>query len=181
MFIFRRAFGQRYALSVSSSSRHLLKRETTSRAMSVLAEASSSLQPTPSTSKRTKSPSPALAPLDAPVKALFVPSKKKRKQKHSSPEPYSPADVLWHDVRDFLGHDDVEDRQRRGDEWDSPESLVRGEEITIRVGSFTVSGELNSRLVGGTTDDQASHYLSTCQENPTTNGRLSHLSHIPET
>ena len=94
--------------------------------------------PTPQTSivKRHTPPT-----LDAPVKTLFVPNKKKRKDKHTLPEPLSPADVLWHDVRDFLGPEYVSGRLRRRDEWDAPEDLVRGEGMIFRVGAFTVSGE----------------------------------------
>jgi len=87
----------------------------------------------------SKRPTPS--PLDAPVKSLFVPQKKKRKQKHSLPEPFSPADVVWNDVRNFLSPEYVRERLEKGDEWDAPAGLVMREEVVLRVGRFTVSGE----------------------------------------
>lgn len=62
--------------------------------------------------------------------------------KHPEPEPYSADDVLWHDVRDFLGRDYVEEVIAKGteEEWEVPSGLLVTKEHTLRVGAFTVSG-----------------------------------------
>jgi tRNA (uracil-5-)-methyltransferase len=90
---------------------------------------------------------------DAPVRALFVPQRaapagpsrqrqtekgnRKRKQRRHLPEPYSPGDVLSHDITDFLGGEDVQ----QGDAaWEAPEDLPVQTIVELRVGAFTVSG-----------------------------------------
>ncbi|GFZ51651.1 hypothetical protein JCM24511_09419 [Saitozyma sp. JCM 24511] len=95
---------------------------------------------------------------EAPVKALFVPTgasqggpagpsnskqkARKRKQKRPVPEVYSPADVLFHDIKDFLGKEFVEDILAKGDQaWEAPEDLHTQSVVELRVGAFTVSGE----------------------------------------
>jgi tRNA (uracil-5-)-methyltransferase len=103
---------------------------------------------------------------EAPVKALFVPTgatsvagpagpsnsnsnanvnskqkARKRKQKRPVPEVYSPADVLFHDIKDFLGKEYVEDILAQGDPaWEAPEDLHTQSVVELRVGAFTVSG-----------------------------------------
>jgi tRNA (uracil-5-)-methyltransferase len=97
---------------------------------------------------------------DAPVNALFVPpteavastskpqpkqgKKKNRKPRRNLPEPYSPADVTFRDVRDFLGEEYVEGVLAKGDEseWHAPEELELWSMIELEVGAFTVSGML---------------------------------------
>jgi len=98
---------------------------------------------------------------DAPVNALFVhPSsatngeassskpvqkgkKKNRKMKRYLPEPYSPADVTYRDVRDFLGAEYVDEVLTRGDEseWAAPEGLELWSMVELTAGAFTVSGK----------------------------------------
>ena len=90
---------------------------------------------TPATAKRHTPP-----PLDAPVKTLFVSSKKKRKRKTNLPEPYSASEVLWYDVQDLLGQDYVAERMEIGNEWDVPGGLLKGEQVVVRIARFTVSG-----------------------------------------
>lgn len=63
--------------------------------------------------------------------------------KHPIPEPYSTDDVLWRDVRDFLGTewvDEVVNRETE-EEWEVPSGLKENREQTLRVGAFTVAGE----------------------------------------
>lgn len=108
---------------------------------------------------------------DAPVNALFVePStsnghsneaesskaaiktqtapkqgkKKGRKTKRYLPEPYSPAEVMYHDVRDFLGAEYVDGVLKRKDEseWAFPEVLQPWSLVELTAGAFTVSGKL---------------------------------------
>jgi tRNA (uracil-5-)-methyltransferase len=107
-------------------------------------------------------PSDSMIPVsDAPVNALFVrPSstangeassskpvqkgkKKNRKMKRYLPEPYSPADVTYRDVRDFLGAEYVDEVLARGDEseWAAPEGLELWSMVELTAGAFTVSGK----------------------------------------
>lgn len=54
---------------------------------------------------------------------------------------------MWHDVRDFLGHawvDEVVSGDQ--DEWVPPKGLERMEVREVRVGAFTVSGQLTRTL-----------------------------------
>jgi tRNA (uracil-5-)-methyltransferase len=104
---------------------------------------------------------------DAPVNALFVESngnaesstsrrqvppavkgqvggkKKNRRMKRHIPEPYSPADVTYRDVRDFLGEGYVDSVLAKGDEseWAAPTELELWSIHELTVGAFTVSGE----------------------------------------
>ncbi|WRT64484.1 uncharacterized protein IL334_001416 [Kwoniella shivajii] len=108
---------------------------------------------------------------EAPIKALFNPStsgtteiipkastsqqqqsqstskppkaKKNRKQKRFLPEKYSPADVIYQDVRDFLGPANVDEILSKSDasEWEAPGELKLYEQVELTVGAFTVSGE----------------------------------------
>jgi hypothetical protein len=113
---------------------------------------------------------------EAPVKALFVPTgassaggpagpsnskqkARKRKQKRPVPEVYSPADVLFHDIKDFLGKEYVEDTLTQGDSaWEAPEDLHTQSVVELRVGAFTVSGM--SRLFSST---QVTSQTSLCR------------------
>jgi tRNA (uracil-5-)-methyltransferase len=96
---------------------------------------------------------------DAPVNNLFVPEatastsssiakpevpkgkKKNRRIKRTLPELYSPADVTFRDVRDFLGAEYVDAVLAKGDEseW-SPPALELWSVVELKVGAFTVSG-----------------------------------------
>jgi tRNA (uracil-5-)-methyltransferase len=96
---------------------------------------------------------------DAPVNNLFVPEatastsastakpdvpkgkKKNRRIKRTLPELYSPADVTFRDVRDFLGAEYVDAVLARGDEseWNPP-ALELWSVVELKVGAFTVSG-----------------------------------------
>lgn len=127
-------FCQGPSRSYLSHFRHISANDT-SHVMSNLASTSS--PPVASLQKKRQTP---LTPPHL-VKALFVQSKQKRKQKHPQPDPYSPADVLWHDIGDFLGHEYVAEKLKAGVEWDPPVDLIRGEEVVVRVRAFTVSGE----------------------------------------
>ncbi len=71
------------------------------------------------------------------------PKKKGRKHKRPLPEPFSPADVTYRDVRDFLGGDYVDEVLARGNgnEWEAPEELKQWEIVEAKVEAFTVSGE----------------------------------------
>lgn len=96
---------------------------------------------------------------DAPVNNLFVPEaststststakaevpkgkKKNRRIKRNLPEPYSPADVTYRDVRDFLGPEYVDSvlAKRDESEW-TPPALDLWSIVELKVGAFTVSG-----------------------------------------
>lgn len=85
----------------------------------------------------------------AATKAMFAPQRtkaeekrRKRKEKHPLPTPYSNEDILWHDVRDFLGPEYVDGliAEDADAAWKAPEGLEHGKEFTIRAGAFTVSG-----------------------------------------
>jgi len=98
---------------------------------------------------------------DAPVNNLFVPEataststststpgpavlkgkKKNRRIKRTLPELYSPADVTFRDVRDFLGPEYVDAVLDKGDEseWQPP-ALELWSVVELNVGAFTVSG-----------------------------------------
>lgn len=68
----------------------------------------------------------------------------KRKMRRTLPDEYSAGDVLFRDVRDFLGADYVDEvlARKDGTEWEAPEGLEAYTEVTLRVGAFTVSGTL---------------------------------------
>ena len=70
----------------------------------------------------------------------------RKSKKHPLPESYSAEDVLWRDIKDFLGGEYVQKMLDQGDEaeWTPPEDVRKGQELTLRVKSFTVSGEPNS-------------------------------------
>ena len=94
---------------------------------------------------------------DAPVNNLFVPEataststpkpdvpkgkKKNRRIKRTLPELYSPADVTFRDVRDFLGAEYVDAVLAKGDEseWNPP-ALELWSVVELKVRAFTVSG-----------------------------------------
>ncbi|OWZ35044.1 tRNA (uracil-5-)-methyltransferase [Cryptococcus neoformans c45] len=100
---------------------------------------------------------------EAPVNALFAePSKPqqqpkkqtkrdKRKGRKPLPEPFSPADVMWHDVRDFLGSDYVDEllAKKDGSEWEAPSELGSFAVVELTAGAFTVSGESLSLFQSG--------------------------------
>jgi tRNA (uracil-5-)-methyltransferase len=91
------------------------------------AEASSSAIPTPT-------PAPAPGPKQG--------KKKNRRIKRNLPEAYSPADVTYRDVRDFLGAEYVDGVLAKGDEseWTAPAGLELWSIVELKVGAFTVSG-----------------------------------------
>ena len=122
-------------------------------------------QSLPGTVRTMSSPAPSPPPKrlkadvveadEVPVKALFVPvassskapfeskrKEKKRKQRRPLPDPYSSQDVMFHDVRDYLGQEYVDELLARKDdsEWHSPAGLELQKILEVRVGSFTVSG-----------------------------------------
>lgn len=68
--------------------------------------------------------------------------KKNRKVKRFLPEPYSPAEVTFRDVRDFLGAEYVDGVLAKEDEseWAPPEELELWNVIELTAGAFTVSG-----------------------------------------
>lgn len=67
----------------------------------------------------------------------------KRKMRRVLPDDYSAGDVLFRDVRDFLGVQWVDEvlSKKDGSEWEAPAGLEPYTEVTIRVGAFTVSGK----------------------------------------
>ena len=111
---------------------------------------------------------------DAPVNNLFVSEatastststakpevpkgkKKNRRIKRTLPELYSPADVTFRDVRDFLGPEYVDAVLAKGDEseWQPP-ALELWNVVELKVGAFTVSGasvpfqNLGEKLMSG--------------------------------
>ncbi|KAL1407007.1 tRNA(m5U54)methyltransferase [Vanrija albida] len=68
---------------------------------------------------------------------------KRKRNRRILPDPYSPGDILYHDVVDFLGKEYTDAVLAKGDdsEWDAPEGLERFAEIELTVGAMTVSGE----------------------------------------
>jgi tRNA (uracil-5-)-methyltransferase len=72
-----------------------------------------------------------------------APGQKKRKQRRTLPDAFSPAEVLFLDVKDFLGREYVDDllASGSGKEWEAPEGLELWKEVELKVGAFTVSGE----------------------------------------
>ena len=94
--------------------------------------------------------------MEAPVNAMFAPHrtkaaiKKSQRMAHAAPERYSTTEVLWLDVRDFLGTEWVDETlsHEDGRQWDAPEGLKVGEEYTLRVGAFTVAGEFRQTVEG---------------------------------
>ncbi|WWC86591.1 uncharacterized protein L201_001468 [Kwoniella dendrophila CBS 6074] len=72
-----------------------------------------------------------------------VKTKKNRKFKRVLPDKYSAGDVLFQDIRDFLGQEYVDNliNEKNGLEWEFPEELKLFEEIVLDVSAFTVSGE----------------------------------------
>lgn len=79
-----------------------------------------------------------------PVKGQVQGKKKSRRMKKHLPETYSPADVTYRDVRDFLGGDYVDSVLAKGDEseWAVPSELELWSLHELTVGAFTVSGKL---------------------------------------
>ena len=84
----------------------------------------------------------------APVKGQVQGKKKNRRMKRHLPEPYSPADVTYRDVRDFLGGEYVDSVLLRGDEgeWAVPGELELWSIHDLTVGAFTVSGKSSPPL-----------------------------------
>ncbi|WVF69482.1 hypothetical protein IAT40_004259 [Kwoniella sp. CBS 6097] len=77
-------------------------------------------------------------------------SKKARKQRRPLPDPYSGGDIMFHDVRDYLGKEYVEEliAGKTGAEWEAPEELKLYEMVELKVDAFTVSGESLSLAPG---------------------------------
>lgn len=71
---------------------------------------------------------------------------KRKRNRRPLPDPYSPADVLYHDVVDFLGPEYVREVLARGDdsEWTAPAGLERFSIVELNVGAMTVSGKSTS-------------------------------------
>ncbi|EIW86148.1 hypothetical protein CONPUDRAFT_160976 [Coniophora puteana RWD-64-598 SS2] len=65
--------------------------------------------------------------------------KKNKKQKHRLPEPYSPEDVLFHDVRALLGTEAVDKALAEGTEWNAPFAFK--EEVEVEVKALGHNGE----------------------------------------
>lgn len=63
---------------------------------------------------------------------------KKKKPKHTLPEPYSNEDVLWRDITELLGAAAVDKSIADKKEWDSP--FEYREEVQLVVSSLTPSG-----------------------------------------
>jgi len=79
----------------------------------------------------------------APQPKRIVQGKGKRKRdRRKLPDPYSPGDVLYHDVLDFLGKEYTSEVLARGDgsEWSAPENLELLSTVELTVGALTVSG-----------------------------------------
>ena len=72
------------------------------------------------------------------AKTTSLKHKKKRKQNHGLPEPFSPEDVLWRDVEVLLGKDTVAKAIKDGTEWDSPFDFR--EEAVVEVSTLSSSG-----------------------------------------
>ncbi|WVQ80097.1 hypothetical protein IAT38_002198 [Cryptococcus sp. DSM 104549] len=70
-------------------------------------------------------------------------SKRRKKGRRPLPERFSAADVMFRDVRDFLGPEYVDEVLARRDnsEWEAPEGLGPFEIVEVTAGAFTVSGE----------------------------------------
>lgn len=53
---------------------------------------------------------------------------------------------MWHDVRDFLGRDYVDEvlGKKDGSEWEAPNELGSFAVVELSAGAFTVSGEVIS-------------------------------------
>lgn len=64
--------------------------------------------------------------------------KAKKKGLHVPPEPFSPDDVLYHDVMSVLGEDVTSKILEDGTEWDSPFDFR--EEVTVEVKGLSASG-----------------------------------------
>ena len=63
---------------------------------------------------------------------------KKRRQKHSIPEPFSSEDVVWRDIVSLLGKEFVDRAIEDGTEWDSPFDFR--EELEVKVACLSSSG-----------------------------------------
>ena len=64
--------------------------------------------------------------------------KKTGKRGRVPPEPYSPDDVLWRDVRDLLGADVADKIIEEGNEWESPFNYE--EELEVEVSAISSTG-----------------------------------------
>jgi tRNA (uracil-5-)-methyltransferase len=144
----------------------------TRRVLTVTPPAMSSPIQSPPPAKRFKPSSPLMTPLmrsppssdplpleiplsgpsttENPTENLFFPQtytksqlRRRQRSKHPLPEPYSSEDVLFRDVRDFLGPEWVDEFLEKGgeEEWVAPVGLPRKTEVTLRVGGLTVNGE----------------------------------------
>lgn len=74
------------------------------------------------------------------------PAKKKKKIRRRLPDPYSNADVLWRDVRDFLGADVADGIIEKGNEWETPFQPRGEEELEVEVSALSSTGTPNSRF-----------------------------------
>ncbi|RXK35210.1 tRNA (uracil-5-)-methyltransferase [Tremella mesenterica] len=85
----------------------------------------------------------SIIPVGTSSKTIQFQQQKKKKRRRPLPEPYSPADVLFRDICDFLGPDycQVILESRSEEEWVPPSGLEIQRILELRVGAFTVSGE----------------------------------------
>jgi tRNA (uracil-5-)-methyltransferase len=93
---------------------------------------------------------PSLKPFFPDVALSKSQVRRKQRSRHPLPEPYSAEDVLFQDVRGFLGEEYVDQMLAREgeEEWEIPEGLKgRHAEVELRVGAFTVTGQSESLLV----------------------------------
>jgi len=68
-----------------------------------------------------------------------VPKKKKKKKDPPLPEPCSPADVLYREIRSLLGENVVDEVTQAGNAFNSPYS--RGEEAVVKIRMIGSGGQ----------------------------------------
>ena len=68
-----------------------------------------------------------------------VPKKKKKKKDPPLPEPCSPADVLYREIRSLLGENVVDEITQAGNAFKSPYS--RGEEVVVKIRMIGSGGQ----------------------------------------
>lgn len=66
--------------------------------------------------------------------------RKHNKKGHALPLPYSSEDVLWRDVIETLGQENVDQAINDGTEWDAPFAKVKPEEVEATVIGISSSG-----------------------------------------
>ncbi|KAJ3566703.1 hypothetical protein NP233_g6830 [Leucocoprinus birnbaumii] len=89
------------------------------------------------------------------------PKKSKRRSKYKKPtlpEPYSPEDVLWREIKSVLGAGVVETAIEEGIEFESPFSPQ--EEVEVVVKALSPGGEYFYRISEGNTHSRRGHRLA---------------------